>query len=149
MSKVYTATVEEDEDGNAVIPLPQEMLEELGWNEGDTLDWDASKDGQIILSKKQTEETEWVLVEAISMFRMRYMVEVPKGKSEYALDSVVCKEAKEFSQEHLDEVITSHRVVSMDEAIEICDKDNAYLKSWDDELKVQKMFTKIGEKAEF
>ena len=38
---------------------------------------------------KKTKETEWVLVETMHSFRMRYMVEVPKGKSEYALDTVV------------------------------------------------------------
>ena len=44
-------------------------------------------------------ETEWVLVECVSTFRMRYMVEVPKDKSEYALDTVTMNEAKEFSQD--------------------------------------------------
>lgn len=150
MSKFYTATVQEDDNGDAVIPLPEEMLEELGWKEGDTLDWKDNGDGTYSISKlEKSEDTEWVMVEAISMFRMRYMVEVPKGKSEYALDTVVCKEAKEFSQEHLDEVIVSHRVVTMDEALEIFDKDNGYCKSWNKELKIKNMFTKIGEKAEW
>jgi hypothetical protein len=147
MNKTYTATVEEDENGDAIIPLPPEMLEELGWKEGDTIDWKDNGNGSFSLTKK-TEDSEWVLVEAISMFRMRYMVEVPKGKSEYALDTVVCKEAKEFSQEHLDEVITSHRVVSMDEALELFDKDNHYCKSWHKDLKIEKMFTRIGEKVD-
>lgn len=150
MSKIYTATVEEDENGDAIIPLPPDMLEELGWKEGDTIDWKDNGDGSYSIVKLETpeeEKTEWVLVETVSMFRIRYMVEVPKGKDEYALDSVVTHEAKEFSQHHLDEIITSHRVVTEEEALEIFDKDNDYCKSWDKELKMKNTFTKIGEKA--
>ena len=49
----------------------------------------------------------WVLVDAVSMFRMRYMIETPDDHPEYALDTVVCQEGKEFSQEHLGETIVS------------------------------------------
>lgn len=86
-------------------------------------------------------DTEWVLVEAVSMFRMRYMVEVPKGKSEYALDTVVMNEAVEFSQKHLDETIVSHRVVSKKEALALSDEDNAYTKDWSKDKKVEAFFT--------
>lgn len=87
-------------------------------------------------------DKELVLVETVSMFRMRYVVEVPKGKSEYALDTVVCQEAKEFSQEHLDEVIVSHRVVTEDEALAQFDIDNNYLTTWDKETKIEASITK-------
>jgi hypothetical protein len=140
--KSYTAVVIE-ENGEYIVPLPQELLDEVGWHEGDTIDW-REENGSFVLTKK--EETEWVMVETVQLFRHRYMVEVPKGKSEYALDTVTCGEAKEFSQQHLDEVISSHRVVTMDEALEIFDKDNDYCKSWDKETKIKNMFTKIGEK---
>lgn len=94
-------------------------------------------------------EYEWVLVEAIDTFRMRYMVQVPKGKQDYALDTVVCKEAKEFSQEHLDEIIVSHRVVSEEEALSLCVKDNVYTRTWNTEKKVEVFFTKEGETVEY
>lgn len=87
-------------------------------------------------------ETELVLVDTISMFRMRYVVEVPKGKKEYASDTVTMQEAKEFSQEHLDEIITTSRVISEDELIQICDEDNAYLKEWTREQKLN-LITRI------
>ena len=92
-------------------------------------------------------DKELVLVETVSMFRMRYVVEVPKGKSEYALDTVVCQEAQEFSQEHLDEVIVSHRVVTEDEALAIFDIDNNYLTTWDKETKIKNSFTKWVEEC--
>jgi hypothetical protein len=84
----------------------------------------------------------WVLVEAVSMFRMRYMVEVPADHPEYALDTVVMQEAKEFSQEHLDETIVSHRVVSEAEALALCDVDNDYTKDWSQEQKMKTFFTR-------
>jgi hypothetical protein len=38
--KKYTITLEEDpETGDVVLPFPPEVLEELGWVEGDTLLW--------------------------------------------------------------------------------------------------------------
>jgi len=40
MSKTYTATVQEDAEGNAFIELPPELLSQLDWIEGDELVWD-------------------------------------------------------------------------------------------------------------
>lgn len=88
-----------------------------------------------------SKETEWVLVECVSTFKMKYMVEVPRGKSEWALDTVIMQEAKEFSQEHIDESIFSHRVVSKKEALSICDTDNEYAKSWNKDKKIEVFFT--------
>ena len=143
----YIITLEKDpETGDLILPLPDELLREAGWQTGDTLDWKDNGDGTFSMTKQKTEETEWVLVEAISQFRERYMVEVPKGKAEWALDTVTLNEAQEFSQEHLGEVIVSHRVVSFDEALEMCDKDNHYCKDWDNEHKISAFFTKEGVK---
>jgi hypothetical protein len=98
-------------------------------------------------------ETQWVLVEAISTFRQRYMVEVPTGtddygkdKSEWALDTVTMNEAQEFSQEHIGEQIISHRIVTKDEALTLCDKDNGYCSAWSEEHKVNTFFTPWKEK---
>lgn len=91
---------------------------------------------------------DWVLVECVSQFRMRYMIQVPKGNATWALDTVVCNSAKEFSQEHLGEVIVSHRVVSEQEALQLCDKDNSYCTSWTDGQKKKVFFTKWGEHIE-
>jgi formylmethanofuran dehydrogenase subunit D len=50
-NKTYTANVVEIlENGDAILELPQEMMDELGWKEGDTLNIKDS-DGAIILSK--------------------------------------------------------------------------------------------------
>jgi len=141
----YIVTLENDpETGDLVLPLPDKLRGETGWKTGDTLDWKDNGDGTFSMTKQKTEETEWVLVEAISQFRERYMVEVPKGKAEWALDTVTLNQAQEFSQEHLGEVIVSHRVVSFDEALEMCDKDNHYCKAWNTDKKLDAFFTKDG-----
>lgn len=92
------------------------------------------------------DNTELVLVECVSSFRMRYVVKVPKGKTDWALDTVLMNEAKEFSQEHLDETIFSHRVIDLEEFFRVCDEDNDYLKSWTDEHKVQAFVTDVTDK---
>lgn len=93
-------------------------------------------------------DTQWVLVETVSMFRMRYMIEVPVGtddyghdKKDWALDTVTMDDAKEFSQEHIGETIVSHRVVSKKEALAMCDVDNDYIKGWSKEQKIKAFFT--------
>jgi len=128
------------------LPLGDNVCEELGWKIGDTLDWKDNGDGSWTVTKKETEkETELVLVECVSTFRMRYMVEVPKGKAEWALDTVTMNEAKEFSQVHIGEQIVSHRVVSKEEALALSDTDNAYGSTWPEELKVKNFFTLMNE----
>ena len=141
----HTITVEEDPvTGDLILPFPDGLCDQLGWEINDTLDWEDNGDGSYTLSKK--EETEWVLVECVSTFRERYMVEVPKGKSEWAMDTVTMHEAKEFSQEHLGEQIVSHRIVSKEEALVLCDADNDYTKSWEEKMKMQTFFTSWKER---
>ena len=50
----YTVTLEEDpETGDLMMPLPEEALQELGWDTGDTLVWNVDDvTGQITLTKK-------------------------------------------------------------------------------------------------
>lgn len=80
------------------------------------------------------------LVETISMFRMRYVVEC--DEESHALDEVTVHATsedslKEFSQQHLDEVISSSREISRIEYLDLFDKDNDYLKDWNESQKMQ------------
>ena len=144
--KSWIITIEEDENGELYLPLNQDILDLTKWKEGDIIEWLDNKDGSWTMKLK--EDMEWVLVDTVSQFRMRYMVQVPVGKKEWALDTVTMNEAKEFSQEHIGETIVSHRVVTEEEAIQICDEDNDYCKTWSDEKKIDVFFTKEGEKVE-
>ena len=86
-------------------------------------------------------DTVLVMVECVSQFRQRYVIEVDAEYPEYALDNVAMGRCKEFSQAHLGEIVVSQRVVSVDEVLAICDEDNAYVKSWSDEKKLQVFVT--------
>jgi hypothetical protein len=49
----WTLTVQEGiEPEELLLPLPQEVLTQLGWNEGDTLNWEDGGNGSWMLSKK-------------------------------------------------------------------------------------------------
>jgi hypothetical protein len=147
MGKSWVVPVEEGEDGDFYITFNEEMLEGSGFKIGDNLDWIDNKDGTFMLTKKK--DKVWVMVECISTFRQRYMVEAPADHPEYALDDVVCETPKEFSQSHIGEQIVSHRVVTQEEALRICDEDNDYCKTWNDEKKIEVFFTKEGEKRDY
>jgi hypothetical protein len=114
--KTFTVIVEEDlATGDSIIPLSDEVINELGWQIGD--------------------------VEAVQTYRMRYVVEVPKGKTAWADDIVTMHEASEFSQLDLGEQIISSRVVTEKEILDICDVDNNYISSWSSEMKLKSFIT--------
>ena len=136
-------TLEVQDDG--ILEFPPDLIEETGWKEGDRIQWIDRKDGSFEMKKI---DTQFVLVETVSMFRERYVVEVPTGiddfgkdKALWALDTVTMEEATEFSQKHLGETITSHRVLSHDELIKLCDEDNDYAKDWEESQKFEVFVT--------
>ena len=141
MNKSHTLEVQE-KDGEFFIELNDEILEGTGWKIGDDLIWEDNKDGSWTLSKS---DKVWVLVECIQSYRMRYMVQAPATNPEYALDDVSMQDVKEFSQLALPEQIVSHRVISHDDALKLCDEDNDYTNDWTEEQKVRSFFTKEGE----
>lgn len=89
----------------------------------------------------------WVLVDCISQYRTRYLVEAPTAHPEWALDTVTMEEAQEFSQEWLGETIVSHRVVSHEEALKQCREDNDYLADFTDQQLELNFFTPIDVKT--
>ena len=141
----YTLNVEGSGD-DLYITFPDEVLKEVGWKEGDSIKWEQQDDGSFILSK--VKKTVTVLVDCISTYRMRYAVEVPADNPEWALDTVTCEEAKEFSQKWLGETIVSHRIVDREEILKICDEDNDYCSSWTDDKKLE-VFTTPWVEAEY
>ena len=40
MTKIYRATVQEDKEGKAFIELKTELLNQLGWRQGDEVEWE-------------------------------------------------------------------------------------------------------------
>ena len=77
------------------------------------------------------------LVETISMFRMRYVIDCENA--DHAMDEVTMG-MEEFAQKHLDEVIVSTRVVSDEEIPEIFFEDAPYLRDWGPEKAFQNIY---------
>jgi bifunctional DNA-binding transcriptional regulator/antitoxin component of YhaV-PrlF toxin-antitoxin module len=46
----YILEVEEDDNGEQFLTFPEDLLEEMGWREGDILNWDVQGEG-IVLTK--------------------------------------------------------------------------------------------------
>lgn len=138
MGKSWTLDVQKTDDGEFFIELNDEILAESGFKVGDDVEWIDNKDGSFTLRKS---DKVWVMVETVSTFRNRYVVQAPANHPEYALDTVTCEKAKEFSQKWLGETIVSHRVISNDDAIEQFDIDNQYIKHWELDRKYNCGFT--------
>jgi hypothetical protein len=91
-------------------------------------------------------EEKYVIVTAISSFRMRYCIPVSELQAmnpdaevdpeNWAMDAVTMEEAEEFSQIHMGETIVDTQVVSEDAMLSLFDKDNDYLSSWTKEKKI-------------
>ena len=80
-----------------------------------------------------------VMVEVLSQFRNRYVVEV-EDDIDHALDDYICNEHnieyKEFSQKHLEPtVIIDHYEINKEEYLKMFNEDNDYLRSWTDDQK--------------
>lgn len=135
----HTVTVEYNDEMGYFITLPDAVLDAVDWKEGDKIEWKDNGDGSWTLTK--VKNTQYVLVETVSTFSVRYVVEVPEGKEDWALDTVVMEKAKEFSQKHIGESIVSHRVVDEKEIITMCDAGNDYAREWSNSHKMKAFVT--------
>jgi hypothetical protein len=52
-TQTWEVTVEEDpaDSESVILPFPEDMLAQLGWVDGDTLNWAVQDDGTVILTK--------------------------------------------------------------------------------------------------
>lgn len=86
MENKFIVTLKTNENGDVIMPLLPDVIDGTGWSLGDKIQFTKTENGSVVMQKF---ETELVMVETVSMFRMRYVVEVPKGKKEWAGDTVV------------------------------------------------------------
>ena len=45
-------TQEDPETGDLLLPIPPELLKQMGWNEGDEITFDLDDNGRYVLKKK-------------------------------------------------------------------------------------------------
>jgi hypothetical protein len=88
----------------------------------------------------------WVLIEVISSYRIRYVVEAESSDPQSvgrAIDMVTSLDSvNEFSQLHIGEQIISHRIISESDALNLCDEDNEFIAHIPDEKKLENYFTR-------
>ena len=51
MSKRYTLQLVEDDDGNLSVTFPTDLMEELGWTDGTTIEYTEEEFGTLCLEK--------------------------------------------------------------------------------------------------
>lgn len=93
------------------------------------------------------ENKDYVVVTAISSYRMRYVMHKddlqklnpsnPVNAIEWANDTVTCYDCGEFSQEHMGEYIVDTVEMNEKDMLELFDKDNDYLRGWAKDQKLQ------------
>ena len=58
MTDRYTVPIQEDSNGDLIIVFPEELMEDLDWNIGDSLKWKQNDDGSWSLEKHEDSNTE-------------------------------------------------------------------------------------------
>ena len=53
--KKYETIVEKDENNELVIPFDEELMSEIGWELGDTIQWTQNEDGSSTLTRIEKE----------------------------------------------------------------------------------------------
>jgi hypothetical protein len=80
----------------------------------------------------------YAIITTISTFRLRYAIPIREGECAHSIqDLVTCNEIDEFSQLHIGETIVDASECSEQEMLELCDRDNDYLKNWTQNQKIE------------
>jgi hypothetical protein len=53
--KCWTVSLEEDENGELLLPFPVDLLSQMGWAEGTEIWWSVTEDGNIIIKDTKDE----------------------------------------------------------------------------------------------
>lgn len=53
----WTVTVEQDENGELLLPFPPDLLAQMGWSEGTDLFWIDNENGTFSITDKKDEST--------------------------------------------------------------------------------------------
>lgn len=58
MNETYVETVEENEKGELILPIPVELLSQMGWDEATTLEWVIMEDKVYLKEADAASKTE-------------------------------------------------------------------------------------------
>ena len=48
---IYSSEVQEDKDGDLVLVLPTDLINQMGWTEETLLEWETEEDGKVFLKE--------------------------------------------------------------------------------------------------
>jgi antitoxin component of MazEF toxin-antitoxin module len=98
-----------EEDGDVIMPLPDDICKEMNIGPGTELEFKPQPDGSIVMKRKH--ELKTFAVETVSVFRHVYFVKAESA--EHAMDEVTCNDGNmNYFQKHVEESILSAREVS-------------------------------------
>ena len=142
MSKIVTL-IQDEQTGEVILPLPEELLDELDWVEGDLLNLQVNEDGALTLTRSDEVATELVLIETISTFHHKYVVRAPVGHwkaADLAKQLNLIDNANELSQNHVAEVVLSQRTISKQEFLDMA---NEQYPSWSEDQQLRVLTTPL------
>ena len=92
--------------------------------------------------------SKYVMVNAISMFNMKYAIEVPdevedKDLLDHVEKQVSAGDTLEFTQRHMGETVSNYTIVTKNEIIEHFRTEEPYFASWGDDM-IMRQVTPIG-----
>ena len=92
--------------------------------------------------------SKYVMVNAVSMFNMKYVIEVPDEIEpcyllDYVEKQVAAENTKEFTQRHMGETVSNYEVVTQQQILDAFRNEEPYFAEWPDE-KIMQMVTPIG-----
>ena len=58
MNNIYIETVEENAEGELILPIPVELLSQMGWDETATLEWEIMEGKVYLKESDATSKTE-------------------------------------------------------------------------------------------
>jgi len=92
--------------------------------------------------------SKYVMVDAVSMFSMKYCIEVPdemedKDLLDHVEKQVSAGNTMEFTQRHMGETVSNYSIVTKNEIIEQFRSEEPYFASWGEEL-IMRQVTPIG-----
>ena len=92
--------------------------------------------------------SKYVMVNAVSMFNMKYCIEVPdevedKDLLDYVEKQVSAGDTLEFTQRHMGETVANYSIVTKDVILEQFRSEEPYFASWGDDM-IMRQVTPIG-----
>ena len=121
----------EDENGDQILPLPDDICKQLNIGPGTELEFTPQPDGSIIMKRKN--ELKVFAVETVSSFRHVYFVKAESA--EHAMDEVVCNDGNlNYFQSHLGEHIVRASAVDnagMVELVRETEQPDMTLEEWE------------------